>query len=42
MIDQQSLKGSGEVGRKTWIEVGHVALVGAGELYDEGTEAKVE
>lgn len=30
------------VGRKTWSEVGHVALVGAGEIDDEGTEAKGE
>ena len=30
------------VERKTWSEVGHVTLVGAGKIDDEGTEAKGE
>ena len=38
MGDQQSLDGIGQVGGKTWSVVGHVALVGVGEVDDEGTE----
>ena len=40
MVGQQNLEGMG--GSKTWSEVGHVSLVGAGEIDDKGTEAKGE
>lgn len=38
MNDQQGLRRVGGFGWKTWGVVGHVALVGAGEVDDEGTE----
>ena len=40
MVGQQNLEGGVVVGRKTWSEVGHVTLVGAGKIDDEGIEAK--
>lgn len=40
MDDQQILEGIVVVGRKTWSIIGHIALVGAGEFDDEGTEAE--
>ena len=42
MVDQQNLAEVVLVGRQTWSVVGHIALVGAGEIDDEGTKAKVE
>ena len=35
---QQNLDGIGRVGGETWGIVGHVALVGVGEVDDEGTK----
>ncbi len=40
MDDQQSLEGIVGVRGMTWRKVGHVACVGAGEIDDEGIEAK--
>ena len=38
MGDQQSWREFVGAGRKTWGIVGHVTLVGVGEVDDEGTE----